>query len=154
MVCTPGDAIYRTWATAAPFKSKHQPLKLTQHFSPNALTDSHEVTFQSNLFHTSTSWGMQLYLVSFFGWESLKLKDVKQVVRQIFFLKFLHFPLSVLDSNSETRVTREGKRSEGVSLLAWRTSSHPWLQGRHCKLAPSNSHSRPHCPVCNVMKRK
>lgn len=44
MVCTPGDAIYGTWATAAPFRSKHQPLKLTEHFAPNALTGSHEVS--------------------------------------------------------------------------------------------------------------
>lgn len=153
MVCTPGDAIYGTWATAAPFRSKHQPLKLTEHFAPNALTGSHEVTFQSNLLHTRTSRGMQFYSVSFCGWESLKLKDVKQVGRQIGFLRFLHFPLSVLDSNSETSDTR-GEETRGSVSLAWRTSSHPWLQGSHCKLAPSNSHSGPYCPVCNVMKSK
>ena len=118
MVCTPSDTICGTWATAAPFKSKHQSLQLTEYFSPNALTDSHKVTFQSNPLHTSTSWGMSLYLVSFCRWESLKLKDVKQVVRQIFFLKFLHFRMPVLDSNSETQATQGGGR-DPRECLCW-----------------------------------
>lgn len=143
-----------------PVKSNTDPLNWYNTFHKMlSLTPLSNLSNYSHYPPTSNPWGMSLFLASFCGWESLKLKVIKQVVRWVFFLKFIHFPLSVPDSNWDSWVTWGGKRSGEVSDC-WhggyyrKTSLHPWLPGSHYKLASSNSHSRPYCSACNMTKSK